>query len=160
MFDACVLCQRIQFVGFFYCGGTGFFHVDVFPGVNGPAHVFRPEVRCQGIKVNLIVGIRQHFLRIGGPVIDAGLLRAVPEFDGIPSYQHRIRHNGFFVRDPDTALLYDRHDGPHQVLIRPHPTRHPVHDHPDFVNLYLFNHTMLLREFATDSHRYSQIYPS
>ena len=55
------------------------------------------------------------------------------QFGRIAADQDRIGHDDFGLADLQAALLDDRHDRTHEVLVRAHAARDAVHDDADVV---------------------------
>src|SRR5690606_15707130 len=99
-------------------------------------------------EVHRVARVAQRLVEVGGPLLEARLLGELLQLRRVAADEDRVGEDGVLVRDPYAALLYDRQDGADEVLVRPHPARHAVHDHANAVRRHPSSVVVVLRPWA------------
>src|SRR2546430_478327 len=104
------------------------FAVHLLPARDRPPHVVCAEARHRRIAVVRIRRVREARIEIGRDARDTVRAGDVRELRLVPTHQDRVRDHPPAVGQRHPALLPDGEDGPNQVLIQAHASRHAAHD--------------------------------
>ena len=126
-----VLGEARQLEGLFQrlCGGL--LGVDGLAGGDGLLEVRDPQVRHQRVEVDLVVGVRERLVDVGGPLRQPVLLGDAAQLLLVAAHQQQVRQQAITIGELHPALLLDGEQGAHQVLAIAHPPGGAVDDDPD-----------------------------
>ena len=117
--------------------GDRLFAIDVLAGLDRLREQVGAHLRGRGVEEHRVVGVLQRGVEIGGRALDAVLLRERRDLLGIAADQDRVGHHAVAIRQRDAALLADRHDRAHQMLVEPHASGDAIHDDAELANRHV-----------------------
>ena len=107
------------------------FAVDVLAGRDRLLDELRPQLRGSGVEEHRVRPVRQRLPEIRRPALDAMRPGEFPQLVCVAARQYRIGHEPCAVGEAHAPFLADLENGAHEVLVRAHASRHPMHDDPD-----------------------------
>ena len=125
------------------------FAIDVLAGVDRLRDEVGAHLRGRGIEEDRVVRVLQRGRKIRGGARDAVLLAKRRDLLGVAADQDRVRHHAIAVRQRDAALLADRQDRAHEVLVQPHASGDAVHDDAEIACRHAGPPACLLANLAT-----------
>ena len=102
--------------------------IDMLAGGDRLAQQADAHLGRAGIKENGVVLVGQRGIEVGRRALDAVLRGDGLHFLGVAADQHRVGHHAVAVGERDAALVADRADRAHQVLVVAHAAGDAVHD--------------------------------
>ena len=107
--------------------------IDVLAGLDRLADERGAHLRRAGVEEDLVVWIGERGVEIGGPALERRAALPGLELVGVAADQDRVGHHAIAVRQRDAAIGADRQDRADEMLVRPHPAGHAVHDDAETV---------------------------
>jgi hypothetical protein len=100
----------------------------VLAGLDRPGDEVGAHLRGCGVEEHRVVRVVQRCRKVGGGAGDAVFLGERGDLLGIAPDQDRVGHHAIAVRQRDAALLADRQDRAHEMLVQSHAAGHAMHD--------------------------------
>ena len=111
--------------------------VDVLAGVERLRQQLGAHQRGAGVEEDGVVGVGERGVEVGAPALDAVLLRQRLHLVGVAADDDRVDLEPLAGGELDAALVADRQDRAHQVLVVAHASGDAVHDDADAVHAVL-----------------------
>src|SRR4051812_40026150 len=138
MLDARLLGCGVQFLGLGERGGNRLFAIDVLAGGDGALDQLGAQLSGRGVEEHRVVLVLEGTLEVGGPALDAVLLRQLFDLRGVAADEDRVGHQALAVFQRHAALLANLEDGSDQVLVHAHAPGDAVHDDADALHAISF----------------------
>ncbi len=109
--------------------GGRFFAIDMLAGGQGPLEQARAHQRCAGIEEDGVFGIGECRIEIRAPARNIVLLGQRFDLVAVAPDNDRIDDKPVAIFQHDAALVADRQDRAHQVLVVTHASGDAMHDY-------------------------------
>jgi hypothetical protein len=83
------------------------------------------------VEIDGVIGIVEGGIQVRGPPIDRVRVRKRLELLWVSADENRVNRHPAPISQVDSAVLHDGRDRAIEVLTRPHPASHAIHDYPN-----------------------------